>query len=219
MYLERQYKKVKDMKIVSFKTGFVSANTYIVYDKNSLKGFIIDPGGGYKRIIKEAHDLGVTLQAQLLTHGHFDHCGASAQLQEDGIEVYIHSNDAPKVSGNGNLAHMFNLPFANFSADKIINDGDILNIAGFEIKVLHTPGHSSGSVCYICGQNIFSGDTLFNMSVGRSDFPDGNANTLNNSIKEKLFKLSGDYNVYPGHDQQTTLDYERNYNPMIEWDK
>ena len=205
------------MKIFYFRTGPVSVNTYIVYNENTLDGFIIDPGGNYKRIIKEINDKGITLKAQLLTHGHFDHCGASAQLQQDGVPVYIHSFDAPKLSSEGNLSEMFNIEFNNFSADYLLNDGDMFTIADIEIKVLLTSGHTSGSVCFIIGNNIFSGDTLFNISIGRTDFPDGDSDALIKSIKEKLFTLKGDYSLYPGHDDCSTLEYEKNYNPMIEW--
>jgi glyoxylase-like metal-dependent hydrolase (beta-lactamase superfamily II) len=203
------------MRIISFRTGFISANTYIVYDENTLEGFIIDPGGNYKRIIKETEDNKIRLKAQLLTHGHFDHCGASAELQEYGVPVYIHCLDADKLTSEGNLAGFFGLPFENFRADKILKGGETLIIAGMQIKVLHTPGHSEGGVCYICGNKIFCGDTIFYMSVGRTDFGDGNAQTLNDSIINKLFKLEGDYELYPGHGQPTTLEFERKNNPMV----
>ena len=204
------------MKFITFKTGPVSVNTYIIYDEKTLNGFIIDPGGTYKRIVKEASDLGINLKAQLLTHGHFDHCGVSSQLQKDGVPVYVHKDDANKLNSDGNLAGYFGIHFEKFIADHILNDNDIINIAGFDIKVLHTPGHSTGSVCYVLGNNIFSGDTLFRLSIGRTDFPEGDYNKLQNSIKNKLFKLEGDYNVYPGHDISTTLSYEKSHNTMIE---
>lgn len=205
------------MQIIHFKTGPVSVNTYIIYNETTLKGFIIDPGGNFKRIIKEISDKGITLEAQLLTHGHFDHCGAGKQLQDMGIPVYIHKADADKLCTSGNLSDYFKVEFERFTTDKQLSDGDKLVIAGFNITVLHTPGHTSGCVCYILDNNIFTGDTLFNMSVGRTDFPDGSSGKLNDSIQNKLFKLEGDYNLYPGHDDFTTLDYERNYNPYIEY--
>jgi hydroxyacylglutathione hydrolase len=204
------------MRLFYFKTGYVSANTYIVYNENNMRGFVIDPGGNYKRIKKEAEDRGITLEAQLLTHGHFDHCGASHSLQQDGIKVYIHKDDAEKLHGGGNGADIFRLPFESFTADYILNDGDVINIADIEIKVMHTPGHTSGGVCYIIGDNIFTGDTLFYLSVGRTDLPDGDAARLQQSLK-KIFALEGDYNVYPGHNGETTLVFERKNNYFAQW--
>lgn len=199
------------MKFFYFKTGFVSVNTYIVYNQHTMQGFVIDPGGNYKRIIKETADRGITLTAQLLTHGHFDHCGASAQLQKDGLKVYIHNLDAEKLYTDGNGAAFFGASFDTFIADYTFKDGDILSFAGIDIKVLHTPGHTSGSVCFIIEDKIFSGDTLFYMSVGRTDMFDGNDLKLKESIK-KLFGLKGDYEVYPGHSNKTTLEFERQNN-------
>lgn len=204
------------MKILYFKTGPISVNTYIVYNEKSLDGFIIDPGGNYKRIKKECSDYGIKLKAQLLTHGHFDHCGACAELQKEGIPVYIHKDDMEKLNNSYNLAGMFNISFNSFTAEKILNEGDKFTIAEINIEVLHTPGHTSGSVCYIIENNIFSGDTIFKMSIGRTDFPGGDTKTLHKSIRDKIFKLKGDYNLYPGHDEFTTLDYERSNNPMFE---
>lgn len=206
------------MQVLSFKTGPVSVNTYIVYNPETMEGIVIDPGGGYKRIKHEAAEKGITLKAQLLTHGHFDHCGASAMLQRDGLPVYIHEKDFDKPMGSGCLAESFGISFDYFTPDHKVKDGDVLNIAGLEVKVLHTPGHTSGSVCFLIEDAIFSGDTLFNMSIGRTDFPDGDFEELNRSIREKLFSLEGDYDLYPGHDEFSTLSYEKNYNPMVEWE-
>lgn len=175
------------------------------------RGFVIDPGGNYKRIIKETADRGITLSAQLLTHGHFDHCGASAQLQKDGVKVYIHSLDADKLHSDGNGAAFFGVPFDTLTADYTFNDGEELYIEGIEVKVLHTPGHTSGSVCFIIDGKIFSGDTLFYMSIGRTDMFDGDGQKMKQSIK-KLFALEGDYEVFPGHSGKTTLEFERQNN-------
>jgi glyoxylase-like metal-dependent hydrolase (beta-lactamase superfamily II) len=207
------------MELLTFRTGPISVNTYIVYDEKTLQGFIIDPGGNYKRIKAEAAARGIELRAQLLTHGHFDHCGASKALQNDGVRVYIHQSDADKTESGGSLARFFGADFENFSADELLSGGETLQIAGFSVRVLHTPGHSSGSVCYLAENKLFSGDTLFHMSVGRTDFPDGDAKALSRSIREKLFKLAGDYELYPGHDEFSTLEYERLYNPYTEYGK
>ncbi len=204
------------MQILCMRTGLITVNTYIVTNDRK-EGFIVDPGGNYKRIRMELDSRGIQLKAQLLTHGHFDHFGASAALQRDGIPVYIHRSDAEKLHSSGNLASYMNAEVEELTADVLVEDGQTLEIAGFEIRILHTPGHSSGSVCYLVGDVIFSGDTLFCLSVGRTDFPGGSPAALMNSIRYKLFTLEGDYRVLPGHEEETTLEYERRHNPLVEF--
>ena len=205
------------MQIVKLRTGLLSVNTYIVAGESG-EGFVIDPGGNEKRILQEAERAGITLKAQLLTHAHFDHFGASAALRRAGIPLYVHRLDAEKLHGEGNLAEMMGLAVEEPDADVLVEDGQTLEIAGLRVEVIRTPGHSSGSVCYLVERVIFSGDTLFCRSVGRTDFPDGNAAALSNSIRYKLFSLEGDYRVLPGHDEETTLDFERKYNPFVEYE-
>ena len=205
------------MQIYQMRTGLISVNTYIVYNENR-EGFLVDPGGNYKRIRMELSRLGVEPKAQLLTHGHFDHFGASVALQRDGIPVFIHRSDAEKLHSEGNLAAYMGAEVETLTADRLLGDGDVLQIAGFSVRVLHTPGHSSGSVCYLTEGVIFSGDTLFHLSVGRTDFPDGDSAALRNSLR-RLFGLEGDYRVLPGHEEETTLAFERKYNPLAEFSR
>lgn len=205
------------MKILHYRTGPLSVNTYIVYDEESKKGFIVDPGGSFKRLTAETALHGITLQAVLLTHGHFDHAGAAKNFQDLGIKVYIHEKDAELLYTDKNLASSMGVQFEQLHADVLLKDAQILALADTAVKVLHTPGHSPGSVCLVAEDKIFSGDTLFHLSVGRTDFLGGDSNALKDSIQNKLFVLQSEYDVYPGHEGFTTLSYEKLYNPILEY--
>lgn len=202
--------------MIHFKTGPLSVNTYILVGEKN-KALIIDAGGNYKRIKKEEEEGGFQIEAAILTHGHFDHAGACAQLQKDGVRVYINELDADFLYTDKNLALTMGCPFETLRADYTFKDGDLLTLCGINLEVIHTPGHTVGSCCFKTGNILFAGDTLFNMSVGRTDFPTGNYAALINSIKNKLFLLQGDYKVYPGHENFTTLDFERKNNPYLEY--
>ena len=135
---------------------------------------------------------------------------------QENIPVYIHKNDNSKCTGESMADWLKRFRIEPFSCSNFVNDGDILNFDGLEIKVIHTLGHSSGGVCYVIKNIVFSGDTIFLDSYGRYDFEDSSFSDLKNSIMDKLFKLDGDYVVYPGHGDSTTMDYERERN-MIIW--
>lgn len=205
------------IKMTSLKTGPVGVNTYIVYDNDTNKGFIVDPGGNEDKILSKINELGIEVKDILLTHGHFDHCGACAKLQKVGMKVYIHNSDAEKLISDENMSKLVPwYKFEQFEADEKIVDGQVLEIGGIQITVLHTPGHTSGGVCYIVDKWIFSGDTLFKNSIGRADLSKSASHSmLVYSIKKKLFALEGDYDVYPGHESFTTLNNEKQYNPYL----
>ena len=154
----------------------------------------------------------------LLTHGHFDHIGAVAPLKETtGAKIYIHPLDAEMLHNSElNLASEFSRrEIEPAFADCLINDGDIIKLPFADVRVLHTPGHTRGGVCYVTENIIFSGDTLFNASIGRTDFPGGDYDMLTASIRDKLFTLEGDYIIMPGHDSSTTLAREKADNPFL----
>lgn len=202
------------MKILKIMTGELGVNTYFaVADDNSC--VVIDAGEDYKAVTAFAKQHGLKITACLLTHGHFDHVGACAQLQKDGVKIYISRLDADKLSGKGNLGELFGRPVAPLTADVTFGDGDEIREAGLSFRVLETPGHSRGSVCFITGNVIFSGDTMFYQDCGRTDFPDGSQSAMIASLN-KLLALDGDYTVYPGHGRATTLSHER-ANSFLSW--
>ena len=200
------------IKVITVECGFYSANTYIVYDDKTLDAVIIDAGGDYKKIINKANECSLKIHALLLTHGHFDHILSAKEMQDNGIRVYVHRDDAEKLQKN--TYSNFNIGFKKLCADVLIEEGN-LKFESIDIKVIHTPGHSKGGVCYIIGGNIFSGDSLFRLNIGRTDFTDGDYNALMHSLCNKLFVLDKDYVVYPGHGDSTTLFFEKENNPYI----
>ena len=205
------------IKMTSLKTGPVGVNTYIVYNDDTNEGFIVDPGGNEEKILAKISELGINVKNILLTHGHFDHCGACANLQKLGMKVYIHTSDAEKLVTDENMSKLAPwYKFEKFEADEKLTDGQVLKIGDIKVEVLHTPGHTLGGVCYIVGKWIFSGDTLFKNSIGRADLDKTASHSmLVYSIKKKLFTLEGDYDVYPGHESFTTLEDEKKYNPYL----
>lgn len=201
------------MKIITFPVGELGVNTYII-SGNGTGCAVIDPGGDADRIRYALAENGLTAECVLLTHGHFDHIGAVAEFQRDGIPVYISSFDVDMLTDDvKNMAKPFNMTVEHPTADKLIGDGDVISVAGLDIKVISTPGHTPGGVCYLAEDNLFSGDTLFACSVGRCDHPGGNHTLLIRSVKEKLFCLSDNVKVYSGHGHATNIGTEKKYNP------
>ena len=203
------------MKLYHLQSGQLRVNSYFLVNDNG-EAVIIDSGENYKKIKQTEQDLNVKIKAVLLTHAHFDHAGNVKKLQDDGVKIYISKQDAPKLLSEDNLSSDFGRRFDYCKADFTFDDQDELDVCGIKIKVMLTPGHTDGSVCFMVDKAIFTGDTLFDGSVGRTDFISGNRQDMINSIK-KLFALDGDYSIYPGHDTFTTLDYQRKYNIFAEY--
>jgi len=204
------------MKLYHLINGLLRINTYFIVNDDG-EAVVIDCGENYKKVKQTEEAYGLKIKAVLLTHAHFDHSGSAKKLQDDGAKIYISALDAPKLLNDGNLGYQFGRKFETLTADYQFSDGDVLNVCGFNFKVISTPGHTDGSVTFMLDNMLFTGDTLFYGSVGRTDFPGGDRLDMIKSIK-KLFALSGDYTVYPGHDEFTTLDRERKYNVMAEYD-
>ena len=203
------------MTLITFPTGELGVNTYII-SADGTGAAVIDPGGDAGKIKAVLSENGLKLKAVLLTHGHFDHIGAAAELKRLGAEIYVSKEDAPMLDNDIlNMAAPFNMHVEHPVPDKFIKDGDILNIAGLEIRVISTPGHTPGGVCFLTESKLFSGDTLFHRSVGRCDHPGGNHGLLIKSIKEKLLCLPDDTPVYPGHGHSTFIGEERLFNPFL----
>ena len=204
------------MKLYNLVNGPLRVNTYFIVNDQG-EAMVIDSGENYNKVKQTEKDLGVKIKAVLLTHAHFDHAGNAKKLQDDGAKIYISSIDAPKLKNELNLSSHFGRKFDVLDADFTFMDGEELSVIGIPVKVMLTPGHTDGSATFIIENMLFTGDTLFLESVGRTDFPSGNRRDLVSSVK-KLFALNGDYSVYPGHEDFTTLDHERKYNTFIDYD-
>ena len=194
------------MKVYAMALGAYQTNCYIIHEEASKTCCVIDPGYDADRILDKLEDLGLTLEAILLTHGHFDHVGAVKDLAaETQCDVYIHPDDLslPPMMTAGALYYT-----------KTYTEGSLLKLAGLDISVLHTPGHTPGSVCLLAETTIFSGDTLFQGSCGRTDLPGGDWATITRSLK-RLAALEGNFWVYSGHGPSTTLRDEKKYNPYM----
>ncbi len=203
------------INVYKLETGLLGANTYILAKQDSRECVIVDAGGDYRKIKNLLNELNLSPKAVLLTHGHFDHIGACKSFQEDGVKIYINYADdgftkCPRLDGFPDVSK-YTKPF---SADVYVNDGDLLEIADLRIKVISTPGHSKGSVCYLIDGMLFSGDTLFHMSIGRTDFEGGDYDELIESVKNKLFVLEN-VKIYPGHGEMSDIDLEKNCNPYF----
>ena len=195
--------------MVNIKTmplGDYQTNCYLVWADGSDTCAVIDPGYEPERVIQKAKQLGKSIEAILLTHGHFDHVGAVKEIAKaTGCQVYLGGEELsmPEYMTAGELYYT-----------NLYSYGDVVAVGGVAFKVMHTPGHTPGSVCLITEDCIFSGDTLFAGSCGRTDFPGGSWSQIQTSLKQ-LAGLEKNHSVYPGHGESTTLDKERMYNPYM----
>lgn len=206
------------MRICRLTVGPISTNCYIIVEESKKRALIVDPGGDADRIMNKIKELQVSVEAILLTHGHFDHMLAADTLREKyQVKVYLGRDDSELIKNPmENVSGMFGKPMSTH-ADVLLRDGQVLELAGFEIKVLETPGHTKGGVCYYIEKEsvAFSGDTIFQASVGRSDFPTGSGASLSKSIREKIFTLPEDTQLFPGHGDSTVVSYEKKYNMFV----
>lgn len=205
------------MKIQHSVLGMCATNTYYVYDDETKRGLIVDPADSPDTIIAKADSLSMIPEAILITHGHFDHVLAMNKVREHyGIKVYAGLTEKQVLHDMAmNLTSSFGMGQI-FDADIYLKDGEEFETAGYHIKAIEVPGHTIGGMCYYFDKQgvLFSGDTLFCESVGRSDFPGGSASALCRGIKDKLFILPEHTKVYPGHMDETTIGNEIRYNPF-----
>lgn len=202
------------MKVLSMRVGPIQTNCYLLCEEAAKVCFLIDPGDEAERVEEMIASSGCALQAILLTHGHFDHCTGVAGIlrRHPDVPVYIHEKDCVAQQ-----AGEYGMKFTRLGEknQRFYQEGDVLTLGTLSVQVLETPGHSAGSVCLVTDHVIFSGDTLFRSSCGRTDLGDGNYLDMLHSLG-RLGQLPGDYHVYPGHEARTELSWERSNNPYMQ---
>ena len=207
------------MKIGNVVLGPVGTNCYIVSNEETKECFGVDPAACPKGFVDHIRNTGLIVKAVLLTHGHFDHImGLGGFLREFPVPVYAHEAEKELLEdAQLNSSAFMGGQSYTFSGAEYVKDGQELDIAGMKLRVIYTPGHTIGGCCYYIEKEavLFSGDTLFHASVGRTDLPTGSMGQLVRSIKEKLLVLPDETEVYPGHMEETSIGYEKKYNPFV----
>lgn len=205
------------MIIKCIPVGSMGANCYVVGCEETKEAAVIDPGGDVQVILAQLKQMGLNCKHIVNTHGHIDHIAGNDELREaTGATLMIHELDAPMlVQARGNLSGMVGRSMEFKPADSLLTDGDVVQVGGVKLEVLHTPGHTRGGICLSTEGVVFTGDTLFNESIGRTDFPGGSYEDIIKSIKVKLMPMPDDTAVYPGHMGDSTIGYERKYNPFL----
>lgn len=206
------------MKIKRLIVGMGQTNCYIAYNPELKQAVIVDPGDQAETIEAAVKQLDVEVKAILLTHGHYDHVMALEAVRKDlNVPVYAHEMEVSLLAeSEKNLSGNSGRGLLHLKADVLVKDGEVLELIGYRFKTIHTPGHTSGSCCYYVesAQTLFAGDTLFEGSYGRIDFPTGNGAQMVHSVAEVLFDLPDETVVYPGHMGFTTIGDEKHYNPL-----
>ncbi len=205
------------MIIKQFIAGLIENNMYLVMDEKSHDAVLIDAPQDIPELKNVVDELGANVKYILITHGHFDHIMGLNSLKKTLNAPAVICKDDLAISDNVNeFTRLFGVPdIVPPTYEKFVKDGDVLDVGDMQIKVIQTPGHTEGGVCYLIGENLFSGDTLFKQSVGRTDLFGGNLEKIRHSVKEVLFKLDENIKVFPGHGPITTIAYEKKYNEII----
>ncbi len=205
------------MIIKGLTVGPIQANCFILGCEKTNEAAVIDPGDEADRILMALAESNLKVKYIINTHGHFDHVAANKKMKEvTGADLLIHSLDAFMLSHLSTAASGFGLSVENSpEPDKTLEDGETVSVGKIDLKVIHTPGHSPGGISLFADGNVFVGDTLFAGSVGRTDLPGGDFETLKSSIQDKLFPLGDDVQVFPGHMGNTTIEQEKQFNPFV----
>lgn len=206
------------MKVEKFVTGIISTNCYLVINEDTKQAVVIDPAACPSYLMSHIKSEGMKVEAILLTHGHFDHImGIDGFLSEFDVPVYVHEDDADAMEDPVlNQSSTYTSGYT-FGKARYLRDHQTLELVGYTFQVIHTPGHTKGGCCYYVASEdvLFSGDTLFQNSVGRTDFVNSSTSDLVHSVREKLFLLPDDTMVYPGHMGETKIGHEKKYNPYV----
>ncbi|MPQ42984.1 MBL fold metallo-hydrolase [Clostridium tarantellae] len=198
------------MIIKAIPAGIYDANCYLIIDEKTKECIIMDPGGDAPMLINQIDSLNVKPKCILLTHGHIDHVSGVVELKNRyNIPFYINKKDEEMIEKKAMIYG--DIP----KADGYLDNLTTFNLGENKIKCIETPGHTPGGICFLIGDNLFTGDTLFLESVGRCDFPGGSHNTLVDSIKNSILPLGDNITVYPGHGPKTTIAHERKRNPYL----
>ena len=207
------------MQIKTYVAGPVQANNYLVIDENAKEAILIDCSDYIQEVVDYVKENALKVKYILLTHGHFDHVlGINRMKKALNTKVYVHEGDKEQVLQTREVMTMFGLP--TDGVENPVIDGtlpDDLALGGQKIQVIETPGHTPGGVCYLIGENLFSGDTLFQGTIGRTDLPQGSFQQIKHSVKDILFALDDNIKVYPGHSGASTIGYEKKFNDIINY--
>ncbi|SDX70031.1 MBL fold metallo-hydrolase [Tepidimicrobium xylanilyticum] len=205
------------MKVIRIPAGVYAANCYIVYSENSKEGIVIDPGGDVDDIMSHIKELGLNIKYIILTHGHGDHIGGVKGIREyTKAPVAVHKDDEYMLKdGMANFSSTMVMGTIELNADILLEDGDELIFGDLKAEIIHTPGHTPGGITIKIGDSLFTGDTLFAGSIGRTDFPRSSFATIMDSIKNRLIIYPDDTKVYPGHGPSSTIKNEKASNPFI----
>lgn len=196
-----------------FVAGPIETNCYLVWDASTKAACLIDPAGDAEKIKDFLGDNELRLDFIINTHGHGDHIAANSDFN---VPIYIHGSDKDfLLDPDKNLSNAFSFPFVSPAAARILKDGDTIKLGTLSMEVIHTPGHTPGSISIALGDAVFTGDTLFAGAVGRTDFEYGSEEEMFRSIRNKLMPLADDTVIYPGHGGESTIGEERDSNPFI----
>jgi hydroxyacylglutathione hydrolase len=204
----------KNITVTDFMT-----NCFIIWDEETKEGIVLDPGGDAAGILREIKAENIKIIGIVITHAHIDHVGALGAIRDaTGAQIMIHKEELPVLKYASKMGGMFGVRIEEPpEPDRLLSEGDVINFGKYSLKVLETPGHSPGGISLIASDGItcFSGDTLFAQSIGRTDLPGGDYDTLIRGIKTKILPLGDDVKVYPGHGPATTVATEKKYNPFL----
>ncbi|HBD64583.1 MAG TPA: MBL fold metallo-hydrolase [Clostridiales bacterium] len=205
------------MRFEAMTVGSYLSNCYIVGSDETKEAAIIDPGAQFEKIDNKLKELGLTPKIIILTHAHGDHIGAVKNFIEMySTKVYIHEDDTEMLKDpEKNFSKGITGKSISITPDVELKDGDVIELGGLKLEIIHTPGHTRGGICIKVENIIMTGDTLFNRSIGRTDFPGGSFDDIITSIREKIFKYDDETIVYPGHNSPSTIKSEKMGNPFL----